>query len=61
MHSSCIQSVLDGSNKEYLFDPKHPEFKELVESLNKKLDETEKKKSKGSGKFAGKASKGKSF
>ena len=41
--------------KEYLYDPKHPEFKQLAQSLNDKLAEAEKKKgSKGTGKFSGK-------
>ena len=40
--------------KEYLYNPKHPEFKDLVHSLNEKLDEGTKKGSKTSGKFAGK-------
>ena len=40
--------------KEYLYNPKHPEFKDLVHSLNEKLGEGTKKGSKTSGKFAGK-------
>ena len=40
--------------KEYLHDPKHPEFKDLVQSLNEKLEGAEKKGAKGLGKFAGK-------
>ena len=38
--------------KEYLYDPKHPEFKDLVQSLNEKLEGAEKKGAKGLGKFA---------
>ena len=40
--------------KEYLHDPKHPEFKDLVQSLNEKLEGAEKKGAKGLGKFAAK-------
>ena len=50
--------------KEYLYDPKHPEFKELVQSLNEKLEEAGKKGSKGSGKmgkFAGSTWKGQTY
>ena len=43
--------------KEYLHDPKHPEFKDLVQSLNEKLEGAEKKGAKGLGKFAGKGKK----
>ena len=48
--------------KEYLHDPKHPEFKDLVQSLNEKLEGAEKKGAKALGKFAGKfAGKGKNY